>query len=88
MQRVCVGAHFLSDVIVGMAIGVGWGFTCCGATSVARGFDRIELWWSNRFGWPLPEGHALLVGSEEEAGVLTLPERAASVASTSARRAA
>ena len=41
-QRVVVGAHFLSDVLVGAALGVAVGWCCTGWERGARRFTRFE----------------------------------------------
>ena len=41
-QRVVVGAHFLSDVLVGAALGVGIGWCCTGWELGSRRFTRFE----------------------------------------------
>lgn len=87
MQRVCVGAHFLSDVLVGIALGVAWGSACSGAGLLAGRFDAVEVWWNHRFGWPLPEGHPSLAEASPEDGVLAMPTRNESVAAASRRAA-
>lgn len=42
VQRVVVGAHFLSDVLVGAAVGVGIGWCCTGWELGSRRFTRFE----------------------------------------------
>lgn len=59
-QRVCVNAHYLSDVVAGAFLGVAWAYGVCRVGAMCRGFDRVEGWWSRRFGWPLPAGHGAL----------------------------
>jgi membrane-associated phospholipid phosphatase len=41
-QRVVVGAHFLSDTLVGAAVGVGIGWCCTGWELGSRRFTRFE----------------------------------------------
>ena len=60
LQRVCVDAHYLSDVVVGAAIGTAWAYAVFRVGAMCRGFDRMEGWWSRRFGWPLPADHGSL----------------------------
>lgn len=69
LQRVCMGAHFLSDVVIGAALGVVWAGAVCQQGMLCAGFDRMEAWWSRRFGWSLPEGHNTLA---EEADTLPM----------------
>ena len=61
LQRVCTSAHFPSDVLAGAAVGVAWGHACFAGGPITRWFDRIEAWWSNRFGWPLPADGAVVL---------------------------
>lgn len=80
IQRVCVGAHYLSDVLAGAAVGAVWGHAVCVSGAMARRFERLETWWSGRFGWPLPEEHpGLLVDEEgdELPDVVAMPQRTA-----------
>lgn len=76
LQRVGVGAHYLSDVFAGAALGAVWGHAVCRVGAMARGFDRLEAWWSDRFGWALPADHPTLVLEEEaSADVVAMPRR-------------
>lgn len=83
LQRVCVGAHFLSDVLAGAALGAAWGYGCAVAGPAARRLDRVEAWWAGRFGWQLPQGVVL---DEPPPSVLRFP--VGDSPATSARRAA
>lgn len=78
IQRVGVGAHYLSDVLAGATVGIVWGHAVCYSGAMARRFDRLEIWWSGRFGWALPAGHpglAVEEDHEEEADVVAMPQR-------------
>lgn len=88
IQRVAVGAHYLSDVLAGAAVGIVWGYAACSSGAIATRFDRLEAWWSNRFGWPLPADHRLTEIDEvdETADVIALPTKTADP--TPLRRAA
>lgn len=60
LQRVCVGAHYVSDVIAGGFLGAAWAHAVCREGAISRAFDRMEAWWSTRFGWRLPADHGSL----------------------------
>lgn len=86
LQRVCVGAHFPSDVFAGAALGATWGHACCVAGPIANWFDRFEVWWAERFGWDPPMHLQADTEIEEEPVLLSVPTRKPIAVST--RRAA
>lgn len=67
LQRICTGAHYLSDVLAGAAVGIAWGGAVCGFGPICRWFDRLEAWWADRFGWSRP------VVSVEASGDAVIP---------------
>jgi len=73
LQRVCTDAHYLSDVLAGAVVGLLWGHACFGRGVLARRFDAMEAWWSRRFGWVLPAGHARLDEADSEPDLVALP---------------
>jgi membrane-associated phospholipid phosphatase len=48
LQRLVAGAHFPSDVLVGVALGIVFADQCVGRGAFARRFDRWEAGWSRR----------------------------------------
>ena len=44
MQRMAVGAHFPSDVLVGGALGAGWAYFCQAGTPLGNWIGRWEDW--------------------------------------------
>ncbi|SFI19649.1 phosphatase PAP2 family protein [Planctomicrobium piriforme] len=48
LQRVCCGAHFLSDACAGAALGWVVGTLFFTWPPLSKSFDRLEAWWSNR----------------------------------------
>ena len=54
IQRMCVGAHFASDVFIGATLGAAWSYGVCVRGPLSAGFYQLETWWARTFGWSLP----------------------------------